>query len=144
MNNQAILNLIIEEWEKLPTRYKPPCVWIRQYPAIPLEVDELNDLTMFARRVWFLDNKGLREENVWKWRRFAVVQTQPLWAMGRDKISNPVWGHPHEIGVAGFAPYLNSDKFYVEMSWGNRYGSGWQVTIDENGKAQRERMTWIS
>lgn len=141
---RAILELIMGEWESLPPQLAPPSVWIRQYPPIPLEMNEVNDRTMFPQAVWFLDRTGLREENVWKWRRFIVVHGHQPWCSRIYQEPSAIFGDPHEIGMAAFAPCLASDRFYVETNWGGRFASGWQVVIDKRGRARRKLKTWVS
>jgi hypothetical protein len=142
---KAILELITEEWESLSERFKPMAgVWIRQYAPMPLELDEVNDQTMFPHAVWFLDETGLRQESIWKWRRFLVIHWQQPWCSRVGKEPSGIFGHPHEIGLTAFAPYLESDRFYVEMQWGGRFGSGWQVVVNDYGRAQRKLKTWVS
>jgi hypothetical protein len=141
---RAILKLITEDWNSLTATYKPAVVWIRQYPPMPPERDDINDQTMFPQAVWVLDMHGLRQESVWKWRRFVVVHWQQPWCNTVPKEPSAIFGHPHEIGLTAFAPYLESGTFYVETQWGGRFGSGWQVQINEHGKVQRKHQLWIS
>ena len=141
---QAIIELITEEWFSLPEKFKPAATWIRKYPPVPLDLDEVNDTTMSPELVWFLDESGLRQESIWKWRRFLVIHWQQPWCSSICKEPSDIFGNPHEIGLAAFAPYLDSDMFYVEMQWGGRFGSGWQVVINKHGKAQRKLKTWVS
>lgn len=141
---RAILELIVEEWKSLSEQFKPAAAWIRRYPSVPLELDEINDHTMFPQAVWFLDSGGLRQESIWKWRRFLTVHWEQPGCSTLLKEPNPIFGDPHEIAFAAFAPYLESDRFYVEMQWGGRFGSGWQIAINEQGKAQRKLKIWVS
>lgn len=118
-------------------------VWIRQYPFMPLDLYEVNDYTMFPQAVWFLDKNGLRQENVWKWRRLVTVHLRQPWCSKDFKEPSPFFDRSYPIGLAAFAPY-DGDKFYMEVQWGSLFGKGWEVTINEQGKLLCMHEKWIS
>ena len=97
--------------------------------------------------VWFLDDEGLRVENVWKWVRFVAMQgfvsirfdaqrptLQSVGDAGRRAFS---------IGLAAFAFYEDGKGCYSETQWGPRYGQGLRWTIKNGSLCERERL-WVS
>ncbi len=132
---QAIFNLINSEWQRLPIDISPFGVWMREYSAIAPDGDSV-DFYAFPENVWFLDQAGLRSENVWKWQRLVTVRTHfPETTIKRKR--------PWEIGETAFAPYRDSDSsYYVEVMWDGLWGRAWRMDISAEGVIQNKKELW--
>lgn len=110
-----LLALVEREWLSLSEAYRPFGVWTRQYAPLPKEADQVDPASL-SKSVWFLDEKGLRVENVWKWLSFLTMQ---------DFVGSRHTGdRTFAIGLAAFALYENQRHCCSEMQWGPRWGQG--------------------
>ena len=121
-------------------------VWITRHRPLDSQESEIKIGDSFPQAAWFLDNDGVREENVWKWQRFVAVQIshRPPWFSGTEGgWRTSIFGRTHEIGWAAFAPYRDSDLYYLETVWGYLHGMGNAITFDDSSK-NLQRQLWIS
>lgn len=144
LRERVLLEWIQAEYLSLPEGLKPPDgIWIRRYPPVPPDTQDVNDTTMFPHAVWFVDQHGLRRENVWKWRRLVTVQWEKPWCQRTWAEPNAVFGQRFLIGLAAFAPYVDGSGFYMETQWAGLFGHGWRVSISDTGVMSRSGL-WIS
>lgn len=81
----------------------------------------------------------------WEYARFIVVTSHCPWSIMSRKPHEAVWGRPyHEIALAGFAEIIEEEKIYLEVQWGQLWGQGYQMKVDEQGILQIEKRVWIS
>ena len=141
-----MLQRIEAEWRELAPQFTPPMMWIVRHQPIESGVAELNSRGSFPEAVWFLNEDGMRAKDVWKWQRFVAVQMQPRppWFAGTGSyFQSSVFGKTHEIGWAAFAPYENSDLYYLEKVWGHLFGVGDVITFEDSSKHLQQRL-WVS
>ncbi len=138
----AILQFIEQCWKTLPLGFAAPLVWVRQYPPVSNEVDMLAD-DLFPQRTWVLDDKGLREENVWKWERLATVRWRQPYCRRMWEASSADHSKPPEMAFTSFARYEDTPQFYLEMIWGRLFAEGLRVFVQDNS-VQIERKLWLS
>lgn len=140
----ALLDEVVREWQSLPQASRPWGVWVRQYPAISSEVHKIDD-SVLPEAVWFLDDHGLEWRDVWQWMRFVAVHIEQLWC-GKmwAKESDRIFGDPHMIGLAAFAPCTVEGVFYLETIWGGKFGGGRQVSVSTEGCVQHDLTIWKS
>jgi hypothetical protein len=50
----------------------------------------------------------------------------------------------HEIGLAAFASFENSNDVHVEWLWGGRFGRGHHIKFDVCGKEINVNNLWVS
>lgn len=133
---KQLLTVIKLEWRSLSDIYRSFGVWVRRYAAMPSEAEYV-DPRSFPEAVWFLDENGLKQENVWKWVRFVTMRDFALsnYDAGRRTFS---------IGLVALAPYAEEERCYMETIWGNRWGMGSQVRFHSDGRAYRAERLWVS
>lgn len=141
---QALLTDILQQWRFLAERSQPWGVWIRQYP--PLRAQDCDiPKGSWPEQVWFADEHGLHPRSIWAWRRFVAVHSEQPWC--RRAWQEPaigVFGNPHRIGVAGFAPYVDSADLYLETIWGGTFGQGLRVNLAEDGSVRIHSVLWLA
>lgn len=144
MRDEALVELISQEWRRLPAAYRPEMVWIRRYATFR------PDQTGFAwsirpLRVWFGDERVLRERPLDEWLRFAAVHGSRPWCqLGFGVEPDGLFGDPHRIGQAAFAFDKTGGAVYVETLWGRRYGAGRRWRVDAAGAVSDEDLLWRS
>lgn len=121
---------LIREWRRVQRDGRPWGMWIREYPALPPDADEI-PVGALPVRTWFVDDAGPREESVWKWVRFEATRPLDQSDSGRALFS---------IGRAAFAPYASLPHVYSEAVWGPLYGHGERWARPQNGQAQPEGL----
>jgi hypothetical protein len=140
---QILLASIIHDWQtRVPAR-QPWGVWIRAYPSIADHTDHI-PAERWPHRVWFLDRTGCTERDIFSWRRFQVVVLHQIWcrrSLGREPIA--VFGDPHELGLAAFAPYQEGTDVYLETIWGNRDAQGRRVQQQPGGYVTTQQL-WVA
>ena len=122
------------EWLTVPAICRPWGFWIREYDPLPVAADDV-DQKKVPQRVWFYDNAGLRSENVWKWMRFVAVRTLAPSTQSADNFP---------FGMTAFAPYEDSDDYYLDVLWAGKYGTGWRVTPGREGRIITKKELWIA
>lgn len=105
---------IARDWRRVREGDRPWGVWIRRYPPLATQVDRL-DVRRLPEAVWFLDDGGLRLEDIYRWMRFLHLRPTDDSDAGRRLFA---------IGRAAFAPYEEEECWYVETLWGPRHGTG--------------------
>ncbi len=111
------IKYIADEWRKLrplTSREEPPllppwAVWIRYYDPISSRMDFINDKVNVLRKVWLLSSQGVQERDPWEYARFIVVNWYCPWAIGNRLPPRAIWGYYHQIAVAAFAQFGDSD-----------------------------------
>ena len=117
---------------KRPRLEKAWGLWIRQYPPISVDADNV-DYRAFPQKVWFVEGSEVRQENVWKWMRLIAAQElAPIWYTD----------HVFSIAQAAFAPYSESEDYYVEVWWGCLWGEAWRVSIGPEGQPKFLKELW--
>jgi hypothetical protein len=93
--------------------------------------------------VWFVDARGITPRNPWEFVRFHLVQFERPWMPFWEE--NPLFSrHRRPIATAAFAPYEDGNHVYYEEIWGDLWGLGYRLTIDEDGAITGEQDLWIS
>jgi hypothetical protein len=146
------LEYIAAEWRELkplvsrdgPTLPPPWGVWVRQYEPISPRLTVVDDRSCSLGRVWFLDERGVRERDPWEYARFIVVNWYRPWAVGQSAPQVAIWGPLHEIGLAAFAEYAGGDTIYRETQWGTRFGQGCEMRACLRGGLEIVRTLWRS
>lgn len=131
---QQLLAHISAEWQSVPDTWRPWGFWVREYDFIPADADGVDFLAV-PQRVWFHDRAGFRPENIWKWMRFVAAQTLAPTMRATDQFP---------IGRTAFAPYDESDDYYLEVLWAGRYGMGWRVSLGPDGGSTLKKELWIA
>ena len=119
----------------------PPLVWVRQYPPVPPDANDLSRAG-FPLAVWLLDKNNLHSENVWKWRRFAAVHFEKPWC-GKMHGESSGFNMVQSFGFAAFVPCAEN-TFLVDVQFAGSWGYGWRVNFDEQGNVQSQKELWIS
>jgi len=139
----ALLAHVGAEWHELPERERPAGVWLREHAALPTEATVLAPATPL-RRVWFLDERGLRPADPWICARFHAVHVVQLWCQRPHGEPSAVFAGVHLVGLAAFAPYAAGDEVYLERLWGGRRGVGERVAVDAAGRVRVRQQLWAS
>ena len=139
---QHLLQHIAREWTHLPDTFRPWGVWIACFdPLAPAAESILHQrIEPPLRRVWFLDQQGLRPRDPWEFVRFWVVQVQRPWFAGMHGPG----GQRFEMGLAAFAPYERGNEIYLETQWGGWSGAGRRVVVDAQGHVHTTHDLWRS
>jgi hypothetical protein len=139
-----LLRRIADEWKSLPPQSQPWGVWLRYYAPIPEGADKISNSAV-PSQVWFLDGRGMREHNIWAFRRFIVVNWEQPWC---SRVIKERWAGAssgrHEIGFAAFARYEEGRDVYLEIIWGGLKGRGWRVRFGASETAPDFECLWIS
>ncbi len=132
LTTQKLLARIRDEWRSVPSVMRPWGFWVREYAALLPGADRVDFLAV-PERVWFYDGRQYHPENVWKWMRFVSGQTLAP--------SNPQ-SDQFPLGRTAFAPYSDSDDYYLEVLWDGRYGMGWRVTSPQDRLSIVNKELW--
>ena len=135
---RAILLAIAYEWTHLAEIYRPWGVWIHRHAPLPPDASELATPINSA---WFLDEHGLRRQDVSSYERYLYLihANLPGYEMQLRKNNR----RTYEIGLAGFAPYQVGDAAYLETLWAPLWARGRRVVYNEqSGRLERLRGLW--
>lgn len=143
----AFLDLVESEWNQIACESRPESIWVREYPPLPTDAMMIPVIPELAIpvAVWFIDHKGRRPESISKWLRITAVkrfEIEELHILSPFPLT--VGGNTFTMGVAAFATYLGTDRFYIETQWGPRWGLGSIAHITPDGAANRIQDVWRS
>ncbi len=127
---QHVLVKIRDEWRKLPIEDRPWGFWVREYAPISASADSV-DFESVPEWVWFSDGPRMRKENVWSWMRFVAAKI-----LAPQRSATRLF----PIGLTAFAPYEDSDDYYVEVLWGGRWGMAWRVSRGSEGQMLNKEL----
>ncbi len=131
-----LLKRIVKDWETLKPTMRPSRMWIREYPTAPKGRDGFA-LLIWPSAVWTVDESGVKAKTIFNWRQWEIIQTF-------CDVPNPIWGEPHEIGMSAFSPTEEENVFYVENTYGKRFGYGMLLKWDGSGGLRDMEMVWRS
>jgi hypothetical protein len=139
------LSRIQTEWKNLTPESQPWGVWVRQYMPIPNGFDGGGECPSPFVRAWFINQTGISPRNYWEYRRMSAVQFEKLWCKKTDNWERTIWSTRgrHEIGLAGFAEYENSNDIYLETIWGGLFGRGMRITLSDGVEVASKNL-WLS
>lgn len=141
---EVLLDRVRQEWIALgPSR--PAGVWIREYRPLGPDQNGVDDREMPVA-AWYLDESGTHERTPWAWARLHLLHFDQPWRAGiASPPSAPVFsGGTWELGLAAFASYVGGERYYLEVLWGDRYGSGASFTVSPEGGLVLENVLWKS
>ena len=147
---QVILYFVAAKWRRLRNDRRvdhegeqwPIGCWICQHDPLP---GDAQDLVTPLNASWFLDTSGIRRMDINIFIRFWTVQLQMPWAADGFPIPHQTdftIGR-HRIAMAAFAPYDDSDEFYLETIWGGLHAIGMRATVHD-GQLEMVEFFWIS
>jgi hypothetical protein len=144
---QQLWSLIRQEWEALPEAGKPWGVWITRYAPLAAETSHPLERKSLPLQAWFLEAGMERpdERSIWAFTRFWMMHFERPWDVAG-------WASPdswftarcYPLGLASFAPYADSQDFYLETIWGGRWGLGRRLTLTPEGLIERTQGLWIA
>jgi hypothetical protein len=145
---QQLLQLIKEEWQGLPAQWRPWSVWITLHTPLAAEVHcPLQPTTRTLRSAWFLEERMNvpQERSIWAFTRFWIMHFERPWdATGWASDDPRFAARCYPVGMAAFAPYVDSFDIYLQTVWGGRWGLGRHLITKADGRIEPLRGLWIA
>lgn len=139
-------SLIEEEWKALPNECRPWGVWITSHAPLAGKADHpLQDASI--HQAWFLEGRMSmpEERNIWAFTRFWVMHFVRPWDEVGCASPDPQFSAPcYPLGLAAFAPYVNSPDFCLETIWGELRGWSRRLTFTSDGSIEQVQGLWIA
>lgn len=142
MTDPALINQMLEYirevWRSMPPEEAPRGMWITQYGPLPDDESEPNEQRYPIQHVWLLQNDGLPAQEK------SVEEYKQLWKDHPEEFFRRIDRHTYEFAHAVFAPYAESQDWYLAFTWGPLWGGGWRVGHTAPGVFTRLKQLWIS
>jgi hypothetical protein len=143
----ACLAEIERIWRASGDGVRPPSVWIAEHGPMA----SANDFpTAPVENAWLMDRYAISKRTAIDYVRFITVQSGVQWSTGMtalpaEGVFNDRPGRMHTIGVAAFAPILDSALVYLHYTWGGTFGRGSTYAFDPaTAKLECVQDVWIS
>lgn len=142
-----LLPLIKEEWQKLPSQWRPWGVWITLHMPLSAEAEHPLQPTHALRSAWFLEERMNvpQERSIWAFTRFWAMHFERPWDAAGCASADPRFSaRCYPLGMAAFAPYGYTPDIYLQTLWGGLWGFGRRLTITADGRIEILRGLWIA
>ncbi|MFB9241386.1 hypothetical protein IV454_07690 [Massilia antarctica] len=125
----ACVSEIRQAWIDSGEVSRPPIVWIAEHMPVAL-VDAAHNYPSPVANAWLLNDHGVERRDPQEYVRFMTVHSGYHWARGRPPrgIFSNTGSHP--IGLAGFAPIVDTDLVALHFIWGGLWGRGSHYRYD--------------
>ncbi len=143
----ACLAEVRRVWRDSPHDLRPFTVWIAEHEPIAPDAEWPATPVVNA---WLLNGGEVENRTAADYVRFVVVHSRAHWHTGSIPppavgVFNNRPGNTHTIGLAGFAPIVNSDLVYLHYIWGGTFGRGGVYRFDpETDALDWVRTLWLS
>lgn len=147
LTQHACLAEVRQLWASAAHDLRPFTVWIAEHEPVPADADWPETPVVNA---WLLNERGVEERAAADYVRFLTVHSGRLWSSSRYPLPaigvfNNRPGSTHTIGLAAFAPILDSELVYLHYIWGGTFGRGSAYRLDPQAKTlECVRSMWIA